>query len=154
MIEVLLLCFLSGLVAGSRSMLAPAAISWAARLGLLKLAGTPFAFLGFVYTPYIFTALALGELVGDKLPMTPSRKAPFPFIGRILIGALVGGAIGAASSLLFPGLIAGVIGAVSGTLGGAEARARLSKAFGKDLPAALVEDLVAIGLAFLIVTRL
>ena len=49
---------------------------------------------------------------------------------------------------------AGVIGAFLGTMGGAEMRGRLARAFGKDLPAALLEDAVAIGGAFLIVSRL
>jgi hypothetical protein len=44
-------------------------------------------------------------------------------------------------------------GAVAGTLGGYEVRMRLAKAFGKDLPAGLLEDAVAIAAAFFIVTR-
>ncbi len=47
--------------------------------------------------------------------------------------------------------MAGVIGAVVGTLGGYAARMRLAEALGKDLPAALIEDLVAIVGAALIV---
>ena len=46
--------------------------------------------------------------------------------------------------MLALGLIAGAVGAVVGTLGGAAARAKLAALFGKDLPAALVEDLVGI----------
>ncbi|MEJ7728771.1 MAG: hypothetical protein WKG00_06110 [Polyangiaceae bacterium] len=46
---------------------------------------------------------------------------------------------------LVAGLVAGAVGAVIGTLGGAEARARLAKAFGKDPPAAILEDIVAGG---------
>ena len=38
-----------------------------------------------------------------------------------------------------------------GTLGGAEARGRLAGIFGKDRPAGLLEDAVAIGGALLIV---
>jgi uncharacterized membrane protein len=41
-----------------------------------------------------------------------------------------------------------------GTLGGYEARVRLARAFGgKDLPIALLEDLVAIVFGFLIVSQ-
>ena len=60
-------------------------------------------------------------------------------------------AIGAAGGTLIGGLVAGIIGAVFGTLGGAEARARLAQAFGRDTPAALVEDAFAIVGAYLIV---
>ena len=49
------LAFLIGLVAGLRAMTAPAAVSWAARLGWLNLQGTPLAFLGAAVTPWIFT---------------------------------------------------------------------------------------------------
>ena len=63
-------------IAGLRAMTAPAAVSWAARVGWLDLAPTGLAFLGYAFTPWIFTALALGELVTDQLPTTPSRTVP------------------------------------------------------------------------------
>jgi uncharacterized membrane protein len=143
---------LIGVVAGLRAMMAPAAVSWAAHLGWLNLEGSWLAFLGYAWTPYIFTLLALVELVTDQLPATPSRKVPPQFGARIVSGALCGAAIGVPSGSLVPGLIAGVVGAVIGTLGGAEARARLAAAFGKDMPAALIEDAVAILGAILIVS--
>ncbi len=146
---------LIGVVAGMRAMTAPAAVSWAAALGWLSLEGTPLAFLGFKYTPWIFTALALVELVADQLPKTPSRKVPVQFGTRLLSGGLAGAAIGAGQDQLVGGLIAGVVGAVIGTLGGYEARSRLVKATGgRDFPIALLEDAVAIGGAYLIVTSL
>jgi len=135
-------------------MTAPAAVSWAARLGWLHVENTPLAFLGFAATPYIFTVLAIGELIVDKLPKTPSRKAPGPFAGRIVTGALSGAALGAANQSLIGGLAAGALGGIVGTLGGYEFRARLVKATGgKDLPIALLEDLIAIGSAAFIVSR-
>ncbi len=147
------MAFLIGLVAGLRAMTAPAAVSWAARLGWLNLQGTPLAFLGAAVTPWIFTVAALGEIVNDKLPKTGSRKAPPSFIARILMGALCGAAVGAASGALAAGLVAGALGAVAGTLGGYEFRARLARAAGKDLPIALLEDAIAIVLAFWAVSR-
>jgi len=150
---LLVLAFLIGVVSGLRALTAPAAVSWAARLGLLKLEGTPLAFMGYVATPYIFSLLAIGELINDKLPKTPSRKVPPQFIARVLMGALSGAALGAGSGALVLGLVCGAIGAVAGTLGGASARGALSRAFGNDLPAALIEDMVAILLALFVVTR-
>lgn len=139
------LAFLIGVVAGLRSMTAPAAVSWAARLGWLHLENTWLAFLGFAATPYILSLLAVGELIADKLPKTPSRKAPVGFIARVASGALCGAAIGATRETLIGGAVAGVLGSVVGTLGGYEFRARLVKAIGgKDLPIALVEDAIAI----------
>ena len=145
------LALLIGIVAGLRTMTAPAAVGWAAVWGWLPLQGTAVAFLGYTLTPWIFTVLAIGELVADPLPSTPSRKLPMQFGARLVSGGLCGAAFGAASGALASGLVTGVIGAVLGTLGGAEARARLARALGRDLPAALVEDVVAIGGACLII---
>ena len=149
----LIFALLLGFLAGLRAMTAPAAASWAARLGWLGVSGTPLAFMGYQYTPLVFTLLALGELVVDKLPNTPSRKAPPGLIGRIVSGSLVGATIGAARGSLLAGLAVGAVGAVAGTYGGAALRGRLASAFGKDLPAALLEDALAIGLSVVLVTR-
>jgi uncharacterized membrane protein len=143
-----------GVVAGLRAMMAPAAASWAASLGALSLGGTWLAFLGYTWTPWIVTVLALGELITDQLPTTPSRKVPAQFGARILNGGLSGAAIGFAADNWVIGALLGVIGAVIGTLGGSAVRARLAAAFGRDLPAALIEDVVAIAAAVAIVLAL
>jgi uncharacterized membrane protein len=145
-----LLALLIGVFTGARTLTPIAAVSWAARLGRLHLEGTWLSFLSAAATPYIFSVLALAELVNDKLPKTPSRKTPPQFIGRVLMGALAGAAIGASNQNLIVGLLLGAVGAVIGTLGGAEIRGRLTKAFGKDLPAALIEDAVTIIGSFLV----
>ena len=154
MTTTLLLSVLIGVIAGLRSMTAPAAVSWAARAGWLNLTATGLAFLGSAITPWILTALALGELVADQLPTTPSRKAPVGFGARIVTGAFSGAAIGAPGGSLVTGAIAGAVGAVIGTLGGHGLRARLAAGFGRDRPAALIEDAAAIGGAILILTAL
>lgn len=143
-----------GIVAGLRAMTAPAAVSWAAYVGWLPVAGTPFAFLAHVAAPVVFTLLAIVELIADKLPKTPSRKVPMQFGARIVSGALSGAALAAPAGSLLGGLVAGAIGAVLGTLGGATGRAALARAFGRDLQAALVEDVVAVGGAMLLVMTL
>ncbi len=150
--SVYVLALLIGVIAGLRSLTAPAAVSWAARLGWLNLGNTWLAFLGYAATPWIISVLALAELITDKLPKTPSRKAPPGFIARIVTGALCGAALGAASDAMVGGALAGVIGAIAGTLGGYEARTRLVRATGgNDLPVALAEDAIAIIGAYLIV---
>ena len=149
----LILAFLIGVIAGLRAMTAPAAVSWAARLGWLPLDNTWLAFLGFSAVPYVFSALAIGELITDQLPSTPSRKVPIQFGTRIFVGALCGAALGAPSDAWIGGAIAGALGAIAGTLGGYEFRSRLAKAAGKDLPIALLEDAIAIGGAFVVVSR-
>ena len=145
---------LIGIVAGSRSMMAPAAVAWAARLGWIDLAPTWASFMGSFWAVLVFSILALGELVTDQLPTTPSRKVPVQFGARLVSGALCGAAICAPAGMLAGGLVAGVVGAIVGTLGGAKARSGIAAAFGRDLPAALLEDAVAVAGALLIVTSL
>src|ERR1700691_3716953 len=82
--------FLIGTASGLRSMIGLAAVSWAAHFGILPLDHTWLAFLGYAWTPYILTLMAIGELVIDKLPKTPSRLAPPGFITRIVTSALCG----------------------------------------------------------------
>lgn len=146
-----LLALLIGVVAGLRAMTAPAAIAWAAHLGWIDLSASPLAFMGYAWTPWIFTLLAVAELVTDQLPSTPSRTVPVQFGTRIVSGALCGACLGAATGNLVVGAICGAIGAAIGTLGGHSARASLAASFGKDGPAALIEDAVAIIGAVLIV---
>jgi uncharacterized membrane protein len=142
---IYLVAILIGVIAGLRTMTAPAAVSWAAHLGVLHLGGTWLAFLGNAYVLWIFTLAALGELVADQLPKTPSRKEPVPFGARIVSGALSGAAVGVAAGSWAAGLALGAVGAVLGTLGGAWVRSQLAAGFHKDRPAAFLEDLVAIG---------
>lgn len=151
---MLVLALVIGIVAGLRAMLAPTAIAWAAATGIAPLQGTWLAFLGWRFTPWIFTLLAAAELVTDQLPSTPSRTVPPQFGARIVTGGLSGAAVGYVTGAPLFGLLLGVIGAVVGTLGGARLRARLALAFGKDRPAAVIEDVLAIGLAVLVVALL
>ena len=148
------LALLAGIVAGSRTFTAPAAVSWAAMLGRLDLDGSRLAFMGYAWTPWIFTALALVELITDQLPSTPSRKVPMQFGARIVSGALSGATLGVSGGSWIAGLIAGVIGAVIGAYGGAEIRLRMAKAFGRDAPAAFIEDAGAIVLGLIVVLAL
>jgi len=148
------LAFLAGTLAGSRTFMAPAVVSWVARSGRLLLDGSWLAFMGYAWTPWIFTLLAMVELVTDQLPSTPSRKVPMQFGARIVTGALSGATIGASGGSWIAGLIAGVVGAVIGTYGGAEIRSRIAQAFGRDTPAALAEDAGAIILGLIVVWAL
>jgi uncharacterized membrane protein len=145
------LALLAGVVAGSRVFTALAAVSWAARLSSLNLGDSWLAFMGYAWTPWIFTVLAIVELVTDQLPATPSRKVPMQFGARIVSGALCGATIGVSAGSWIIGLIAGVIGAAIGTYGGAEIRARMAGAFGRDQPAAFIEDAGAIILGLIVI---
>ena len=150
---IYLLGLLMGVVAGLRAMIPAAAVSWAAYLGLLKLDGTWLSFLGSIWAVIIFTVLAIAELVTDQLPSTPSRTVPQQFGARVVIGAIAGIAIAGPANWLL-GALAGIVGAAFGTYGGAELRGRLAAQFGRDQPAAFIEDAIAIVGAALIVLAL
>ena len=99
----------------------------------------------------ILSLLAIGELVTDQLPTTPSRKVPVQFGTRLVTGGFSGAALGALAASTPLGLVAGVVGAVAGIYGGAALRTRLAASFGSDHPAAFTEDAAAIVLALVAV---
>lgn len=146
-----LLALLIGVVAGLRAMTAPAAVSWAAYLGWVDLGESWLWWLGHWIAVLIFTALALFELYNDQRPTTPSRTVPVQFGARLVMGALTGAALGVTSGSWIAGLVAGVVGSVIGTYAGKAARTYLAGEFGRDAPAAFIEDAAAIVGAILIV---
>jgi uncharacterized membrane protein len=150
----LLLIFLVGFLNGLRSFTPAAATAWAARLGWLKL-GTGLTWLGTTAAIIIFSALALLELVNDKLPKTPARTAPVGLTARIVMGGFVGACLATASGQnLVLGVIVAVVGALAGTFGGYQARSRIVKALGvSDYVVAVIEDLIAVGGSFWVVSR-
>ncbi|WP_240230011.1 DUF4126 family protein [Devosia lacusdianchii] len=145
---VYIFAILIGVIAGLRAATPLAAISWAGYLGWIDFSGTQVSFIGHIITVLILTALAIAELVADQLPSTPSRKVPVQFGTRIVMGAIAGALL---PGNWIIGLVLGAVGAVIGTYVGADIRSRLAKAFGRDLPAALIEDVVAVAGALLIV---
>jgi uncharacterized membrane protein len=143
-----------GIVAGLRSLLAPAVVAWAAHLGTLNLHSSRLAFMGSTAAVAIFSVFAIGELVADKLPNTPKRTAFAPLLARILLGGLGGASFfAAAGKSLFVGALLGGIGGVIGAFVGYETRRRLvNNLHIKDLFVALCEDFVALALACFLVS--
>ena len=143
-----------GIVAGLRSLLAPAVVAWAAHFDLLNLNGSSLAFMGSRTVVAIFSIFAIGELVADKLPKTPKRTAFGPLLARIVLGGLSGACFfAAAGKSLLAGALVGGIGGVVGAFAGYEIRQRLvNNLHIKDLFVAICEDLVAIALACFLVS--
>ena len=67
-----LYALLIGVTAGSRTFTPVAVVSWAAYGQWLHLSGTPLGFLDVLATPFVFTLLAISELIYDKLPIARS----------------------------------------------------------------------------------
>jgi len=153
--SVLALAFSIGVIAGLRSMTAPAVVSWAAHWKWLNLQHSFLAFLGSTAAVCILTAAAIVELVVDKLPKTPRRTEPLGLIARFALGGLSGAALCAvASQSVVLGAALGGVGGVAGGFAGYEARTRLVKALKvPDTVVALLEDAVAICGGFFLVSR-
>lgn len=137
MLTMLVVAFALGLVAGLRTLTAPAVLLLARHA---RLAGA------------IVAVLAVGELIGDMLPNTPSRTTPMPLAARIMSGAFVGCYVANGSlGVRVAGGVAGIIGALIGTFVGHDLRLKAIARIGA-IPAGLVEDVVAIGIAVAAVT--
>ncbi len=144
MVVPLILAFAIGFVSGLRTFTSVAAEA-------LVFGNTGWKVAGVVF--------ALGEYVVDMLPAAPSRTRPGGVGVRLVSGAFVGYTIagGAYSANVhgptaLAGLGLGAAGALAGTYGGHAARIAAIARIGA-IPAALAEDVVAIALAALIVTR-
>jgi uncharacterized membrane protein len=148
---IYLALLLIGIAAGLRAATPLAAVSVGAWLGWIDLSGTWAAFAGHVVTAVVLVLLALAEMVRDQLPSTPSRKETSSIAIRAVAGGLAGLVLGLPSGHWLLGLALGVVGALAGTFGGYEARRALATAFGRDLPAALLEDAAVIVIAGLAV---
>jgi len=152
---ILLLGFLLGCICGLRSLTAPAVVCWAAHFGWLRFDGTPLAFLDRPVMLIAVTVLAIGELIGDKLPKTPSRTAPLGLTARVVLGGASAAALAVSARSGVPlAALAGAIGGVDGAFGGYNVRHFLvAKKHLPDFVVALAEDAVAIVGGLLVVSR-
>jgi uncharacterized membrane protein len=150
-----ILALLCGLSAGLRSLTPPAIVAWAAQ-SWPAVRASPVGFMSAPATAYVFTVLAVLELIGDKLPFTPSRLKAGPLGARILSGALTGAVLCvAAQQSLAAGAVVGALAGVAGAFAGYKVRRHLTvERRLPDLLVAIAEDLCAIGLTMLAVSRL
>src|SRR5947209_4434531 len=106
---------LLGLCTGFRAMTPVALTCWYAWAGYLPVHDTWAGWIAHPVSVGVFTALALGEYIGDKLPKTPARIEIFPLIVRLGFGGLVGALVATGlSGSVVEGIVLGVIGATLG----------------------------------------
>jgi len=153
--SVFALAFAIGLVAGLRSLTAPAVVSLAAHWKWFDLQHSGLAFMGSAAAAYLFAIAAIIELVVDKLPKAPSRKELLGLVARVVFGGLSAATLCAvANQSAAVGAALGGVGGLAGAFAGYEVRTRLVKALKvPDFVIALLEDAVAIGSGFFIVSR-
>ncbi len=145
-----------GVVAGMRSMLPFALLNWTKDQSQETLdEATVERVLNSPGVQFLTSSAALGEVLGDKLPLTPDRTNRGPFVGRLVIGALAGMTLCRRydqSPLV--GAALGAAGAGAGTLLGYYGRLTLAQATGvSDTVWGLTEDVVALGLGLFAVRK-
>jgi len=137
---------LLGFATGLRSMTPMAVLSWYAWLEYLPISGSWAEWFGRLSVAIVLTVLAVGELIGDKLPRIPNRTSPGPLLLRIILGGLAGAIC--ATAMMGPGVegvLLGAIGALLGAFAGFMVRRDLVEKIGcKDWHVALVEDAITI----------
>lgn len=138
-----------GFATGLRTFTPIAVLCWFAWLGQISLDNPWTSWTAKLAAVIVFTVLAAGELIGDKLPRIPDRTTPLPLAARVLFGAFCGAV--AADSLNGPaleGIILGSIAAAIGTFVGFMVRRDLVSSTGcPDWIIALAEDAVTIAMA-------
>ncbi len=138
-----------GFATGLRTMTPMAILCWFAYFNHLPVHQSWAFWTTKLVSALVFTALAAGELIGDKLPMTPNRIMIGPLLARVTFGGLVGAiaATGLRGSTL-EGILLGAIGALAGSFIGYHLRSLMRRQLGcQDWPLAVAEDAVAIGLS-------
>jgi uncharacterized membrane protein len=138
--EAVLGSLLLGAASGLRSQLGVATVVVHSDSSLPQILQLP-------WTKRLLVVAAAGELVGDKLPNTPSRLTPPGIAGRLVLGALAAGLF--AQTREAPWVPAAPIGATSALAAakvGHDVRARLAQ-YAPDPAVAVVEDALALGLA-------
>jgi uncharacterized membrane protein len=149
--EAVCAIFVIGMLSGLRALSPIAVLCWLALLHRLPLTGWA-SFAGNKIAVGLFSLGALGELIADKLPKTPSRLKQPGFSIRIVTGGLCGSLLVSAGSYsLLEGALLGAIGAVAGSYLGYFARSRITRNFGlSDFPVALAEDVISIAGSFFV----
>jgi uncharacterized membrane protein len=133
---------LIGLVAGMRSMTPLAAVSLADRAGLLPAGNGAPALLRNRAVVAGATALAVGELFGDKMRSAPDRIVAPGIAARLVTGAIAGAALapkGQRPAAMAVGAVASVVAAYVTF----DLRMRVLRRYGQT-PSGLVEDAITL----------
>jgi uncharacterized membrane protein len=147
MTGILVGIFAVGVLTGLRTMTPIAVLCWMTVLGRVPAVAGWMGFARNWISVGVFSLAAIGELVGDKLPMTPSRlKAP-GLVARLAFGGLCAAILAAAFGVsIIAGVGLGAAGALVGCFAGWFMRTRTVAGLGcADWPVALVEDVIAVG---------
>jgi uncharacterized membrane protein len=147
---------LMGTLAGMRSMAPAAVVGQLNRRGALTGVTGALRAVSGPGVMKVTNILALGELLADKLPITPNRTAVGPLLGRVFTGGLTGASVCSAKKRsALGGALIGAMAAV-GTAYGAYAlrKGAATKSRLPDAVIAIGEDVLVGSLGILLVSRL
>jgi uncharacterized membrane protein len=142
-----------GAVSGLRSLAGPAIIARAANRNILKLKTTPLACLASDGSARTTLLLAVGEMIADKLPFMPNRTDPPGLVARFISGAICGMAVAGRrkrAETIMSGIVGGTA-ALAASYAGYQYREHVKL---RPFTAALLEDVVAVGVGAAIVSTL
>lgn len=135
-----------GIIAGMRSMSAPALVSnYLTEKQSPEIEDSPFKLLASENVSNTLKVLAVGEMIADKTSFIPDRISPLPLIGRAVSGALCGASL--CTSEKESAETGAIIGALA-AIGSAYTSYYLRKQLGEGIPdvlLGLIEDTVVIG---------
>lgn len=140
--------FLLGAVAGMRAMTPLATVANAARKGLLPVDNGAPRWLGAGIVSAGASAIAAGELAGDKMKSAPDRIVAAGMLARLTTGVIAGAAM-APRRQRGLGAVLGATAAVGSSYLTFNLRKRAMKRWGQT-PTGVVEDAIAAGSAVLI----
>jgi uncharacterized membrane protein len=135
---------LLGALAGMRSMAAPAVIGQLSRNGALADVSNGLALVTKAPFANVSKFLAVGELIADKLPLTPNRTNVGPLVGRAFTGGLSGAVVCSAQKRSpWLGALLGAAAAIGAAYGAFELRRRAGqKLHVSDRAIAVTEDIL------------
>jgi uncharacterized membrane protein len=135
---------LIGTLAGMRSMAAPAVLGQLSRKGALADVSNGLALVTKPSFASVSIFLAVGELIADKLPVTPNRTAVGPLLGRAFTGGLSGAVVCSAKKRSpWLGALIGSAAAVGAAYGAYELRQRAGQKLRvPDVAIAVAEDVL------------
>jgi uncharacterized membrane protein len=103
----------------------------------------------------VLPALAIGELIADKLPGIPARIEAGPLVGRAFVGAVLGWSAGRGRLGRAAAAAIGAAAAVAGAKAGYHARRRLTERHHvPDSAIAVIEDAITVTVASAAVSRM
>ena len=135
-----------GAISGLRTFSGPVFVGRAASRGDLNLGSTTLGFLGSPLLSKVLIVMALGEMIGDKLPAAPSRTALPSIVGRAACGGVVGAAVFVSEGRrAATGAMLGAPAAVAAAFAGEGLRTLVGEKTGLPDPVvALAEDAVVL----------